>query len=102
MMNETFCSYDGSRDEVLVAYLYDDIDREEREAFERHLPGCVACRTDLDALAGVRSGLTAWATPDVASGVGGKTPRTALRLVDIPSRPSRWRTPADAPTWLQA
>ncbi|MGE3955881.1 MAG: anti-sigma factor [Vicinamibacterales bacterium] len=103
MLND-LCTYDGRREEVLVAYLYDDIDQAEREAFERHLPGCVPCRTELDALGTVREGLAAWAAPEVADGVGGKSPRVALRLAEPPPspRPSGWRVLADAPVWMQA
>ncbi|HUR33446.1 MAG TPA: zf-HC2 domain-containing protein [Vicinamibacterales bacterium] len=102
MMNDALCNYDGRRDEVLVAYLYDDIDPAERAAFERHLPGCVPCRTELDALTDVREGLSGWSAPDVATGVGGRSPRAALRLVES-SPPARgWRTFGESPVWLQA
>jgi Putative zinc-finger len=101
MMNETFCTYDGRRDDALVAYLYDDIDPLERAAFERHLQGCLACRTELDALSNVRDGLADWAAPDVAEGVGGQAPPGALRLVDTPVK-GGWRVLADAPVWMQA
>jgi len=103
MMNDALCTYDGRRDEVLVAYLYEDIDPQEREAFERHLPGCVPCRTELAALSDVRDGLADWAAPEVAAGIGGRTPRSALRLVDT-SQPAAkgWRTFGEAPVWLQA
>lgn len=104
-MNDTRCTFDGRRDEVLVAYLYDDIEPLEREAFESHLPACLVCRTELDALSDVRDGLAAWATPEVLDGVGGTAPRAALRIVN-PAEPPRvsrgWRTFADAPVWLQA
>ena len=103
MMNDALCNYDGRRDEVLVAYLYDDIDPLEREAFARHLPGCVACRTELAALSEVRDGLADWPAPEVSAGVGGRTPKAALRIVDTSQPPSRgWRTFGDAPIWLQA
>src|SRR5436190_6477977 len=103
MMNDVLCNYDGRRDEVLVAYLYDEIDPQERETFERHLPGCVPCRTELGALAEVRDGLAGWPAPEVAAGVGGRTPRATLRLVDTSQPPSRgWRSFGDAPIWLRA
>jgi hypothetical protein len=102
MMNDTLCAYDGRRDEVLVAYLYEDIDPAERDAFVRHLPGCLVCRTELDALSDVREGLGGWLPPEVASGVGGTTPRAALRLVEQPRPPRGWRAIADAPIWAQA
>ncbi|MBS1817432.1 MAG: hypothetical protein JSU08_05865 [Acidobacteria bacterium] len=103
-MNDGLCTYDGRRDEVLMEYLYDHIDREERAAFERHLAGCIACRTELDALGDVRDGLAAWAAPEVADGVGGTAPRVPLRLVEptAPRPSSGWRVIADAPIWLQA
>lgn len=103
MMNDALCNYDGRRDEVLVAYLYDEIDPLERETFERHLPGCVPCRTELAALSDVRDGLAGWPAPEAAAGVGGRTPRAALRLVDTSQPPARgWRSFGDAPIWLQA
>lgn len=104
MMNDALCTYDGRRDEVLVAYLYDDIDPDERDAFERHLAACLPCRTELDALSGVRDGLAAWAAPDTADGIGGTAPRSALRIVkpDDSVRATGWRVLADAPIWMQA
>jgi hypothetical protein len=103
MMNDALCNYDGRRDDVLVSYLYDEIDPQEREAFERHLPGCVPCRTELAALSDVRDGLAGWPAPEVAAGVGGHSPRAALRLVDTSQPPARgWRSVGDAPIWLQA
>ncbi|MGC4084125.1 MAG: zf-HC2 domain-containing protein [Vicinamibacterales bacterium] len=107
MMNDALCTYDGRRDEVLVAYLYDDIDAAERHAFETHLAACLPCRTELDALADVREGLAAWAAPETAEGVGGRAPRSALRIVKAdsdpaPVRTSGWRVLADAPLWMQA
>lgn len=103
-MNDTRCTFDGRRDEVLVAYLYDDIEPLEREAFEAHLPGCLVCRTELGALSDVRDGLAAWAPPEVLDGVGGTAPRSALRIVNPEPPPvsTGWRTFADAPIWLQA
>ena len=97
-----FCTYEGRRDEMLVAYLYDDIAPAERAAFDRHMASCLVCRTELGALTDVRAELTAWAEPDVAEGVGGKAPKTALRLVDTPVPASGWRRLADAPVWMQA
>ena len=103
-MNDTHCAFDGRRDEVLVAYLYDDIEPREREAFEAHLPDCLVCRTELDALSDVRGGLAAWAAPDVLDGIGGTAPRSALRIVnpESPRVSTGFRTFAEAPVWLQA
>ena len=74
----------------------------ERAAFERHLPGCVPCRTELDALSDVRDGLGGWSAPDVAAGVGGQSPKATLRLVETAQTARRWPTFGEAPVWLQA
>lgn len=107
MMNDALCTYDGRRDEVLVAYLYEDIEPAEREVFERHLAGCLPCRTELDALSDVRVGLAEWAAPETAAGIGGTAPRAALRIVNTGAeterpKPGGWRVLADAPLWMQA
>lgn len=107
MMNDALCTYDGRRDEVLVAYLYDDIDPIERDAFSRHLDTCLPCRSELDALGDVRVGLAEWGAPEAAAGVGGTAPRSTLRIVNTgaevePRKPTGWRVIADAPIWMQA
>jgi anti-sigma factor RsiW len=62
-MIETICTYDG-RDDLLVAYLYDEIDTADRAAFSAHVSGCGRCTRELAALRGVRSTLSAWAPPE--------------------------------------
>ena len=34
-MNETYCTYPGRRDETIVAYLYGEMDVDERAVFDR-------------------------------------------------------------------
>jgi hypothetical protein len=63
-MTETVCGYGATRDEVLVAYLYGDIAADARVEFIRHLNGCAACRSELEALGAVRTELQRWAPPD--------------------------------------
>lgn len=101
MMNDSLCAYDGRREEVLVDYLYDDIDASEREAFAAHLTACAVCRSELQALSDVREGLSGWLPPEAADGVGGIAPRGMLKLVER-RRPRGWRAIADAPIWAQA
>jgi hypothetical protein len=89
-MIETFCNYTG-RDDLLVAYLYDDIEPAERAAFTAHLAVCGRCRTELAELRGVRSTLSVW-TPPEPVGANSHEPRA-------PSRTSRmWH---DIPAWAQ-
>jgi hypothetical protein len=64
-MTEMQCGYIGDREAALIAYLYDDIDAVERAAFDAHLVGCVQCRAEVAAMAGVRQHLAAWNPPSV-------------------------------------
>jgi hypothetical protein len=50
--------------ELLVGYLYDEIDRAERRTLEMHLAACADCRDELAALRGTRRHLAAWAPPE--------------------------------------
>lgn len=102
MTKDTGCSLGDGREAALMAYLYDEVEPRERAAFDAHVAECRVCRLELAELTDVRDGLSAWATPDVAEGVGGKAPRTALRLVDPPPRRQGWKRFVDAPVWLQA
>src|SRR5262245_27225417 len=65
MMSDISCSY-HDREAALVAWLYDDIDPADREAFGAHLASCARCRRELDALGGVRRQLARWAPPEPA------------------------------------
>ena len=102
MTNDTACTFGDRRDEVLIAYLYDDIDSRDRTAFERHLSTCAPCRHEIGALSEVREGLADWAAPEVAEGIGGTAPRSALRLVEPAAKTKGWPVLADAPIWMQA
>ncbi|MCI0665282.1 MAG: zf-HC2 domain-containing protein [Acidobacteria bacterium] len=44
----------------LVSYLYDEVNANERAAFEHHLEVCQSCRTELTAFQRVRENLSAW------------------------------------------
>jgi hypothetical protein len=61
-MAETLCGY-PARDEVVVTYLYDDLDEATRSAFDAHLAICARCRADLAELREVRAHLAQWEPP---------------------------------------
>jgi anti-sigma factor RsiW len=49
--------------ENLVAYLYDEVDANERRSVEKHLAACDTCREELRAFRDVRQDLLAWDVP---------------------------------------
>jgi anti-sigma factor RsiW len=52
--------------ELLVGYVYDDIEPADRRAFESHLLTCAECRGELKALKNARTQLRSWAPPEPA------------------------------------
>lgn len=50
--------------ELLVGYLYDDLDGPDRRAFDTHLATCPDCRNELAALRATRGQIAAWAPPE--------------------------------------
>jgi hypothetical protein len=95
MVNDSLCTYAGRREEMLVAYLYDEIDVETRTAFERHLATCARCRTELHGLGGVRAELGQWTTPDAAGQVARDRPWSVRRRGSAAAI-------RDLPVWTQA
>src|SRR6478609_5941062 len=93
-MSENFCTYPGNREEILVAFLYDEIDAAERKTFEAHLATCEACSNELKGLGATRARLDEWASPEPAYPLPG---RIASPMTD---RPSAQRH--DLPAWVQA
>jgi len=49
--------------DLLVSYLYDDVNDMDRAKVEMHLRACEECRAELNALRGVRVDLATWAPP---------------------------------------
>jgi len=90
-MNEVACRYPGDREQAIVAYLYGDIDSDERARFEAHLPTCARCSTEVSALTGVREEIGRWAPPEPASLLSSRQPPGA-------GERSWWR---DMPAWAQ-
>jgi hypothetical protein len=54
--------------ELLVSYLYDELQGQERQAFEAHLGTCSACSDEIEGLRGTRAHLSSWAPvePDLS------------------------------------
>jgi len=72
--------------ELLVEYLYDDMDAAGRRAIEAHLASCVACRDEVGALRSTRRVLAAWAPPERQLGfqiVSGATPPPRASRVHV-------------------
>jgi hypothetical protein len=93
-MIETFCTH-PERDQLLVAYLYDEIAADARADFDRHLNGCVVCRSELEALGGVRSDLGAWTPPERAGTFTFHAPLPAAHKGRV------LRAVRDLPVWAQ-
>lgn len=49
--------------ELLVGYLYGELDESERQAFEQHLASCVECRDEIAAFRATRNHLASWEPP---------------------------------------
>jgi anti-sigma factor RsiW len=98
-MIETICTYSG-RDDLLIAYLYDDIEPGDRAAFSAHLHACGRCTRELAAMRGVRSTLSSWAPPEPARALAGYTPPAFEPVIPIEPRAAR-RTWHDVPGWAQ-
>lgn len=94
-MNETYCTYPGKRDEAIVAYLYGEMDVDERAVFDRHLVACAPCRAGLADLHDVRSELARWASPELATHIPFN--------VEIPYQPvGIAKAVRGIPVWAQA
>jgi len=54
--------------ELLVSYLYDELQGQERQTFEAHLGTCSACSEEVEGLRGTRAHLSSWAPvePDLS------------------------------------
>lgn len=92
-MSETFRCDDK---DMLVAYLYGEIDPDGRREVERHLRTCAACARETDDLKGVRQNLATWQPP---------VPDLGFEILPRPAsvlRPVRWASLATLPGWVQA
>jgi hypothetical protein len=88
--------------ELLISYVYDECDPQERERIEAHLAECAPCAAEIDALGGTRRELAAWAPPDVALGFQITRPAAAPPANSATVlRPGRWWS-RPMPAWAQA
>jgi Putative zinc-finger len=95
--------------DLLVSYLYDDINDMDRAKVEMHLRACDECRSELNALRGVRVDLASWAPP--LPDLGFRIVRDAKHLAkegdakhlakegDAQPLASEDRKPAPRPSW---
>src|SRR5262245_54664062 len=93
-MNQMRCGYEGDREGLLIAYLYDDVEPSSRAEFEAHLAVCEPCQTELEALSGVRTTLSRWNPPE-PKWLAGESNRQST----INSQQSRWWQ--EVPAWAQ-
>ena len=78
--------------ELLVGFLYDEIDPVSKRTFERHLVTCADCREELAELGATREQIARWSPPDADLGF------RIVRDADAP-RPSRFRFFSFSPAW---
>ena len=78
--------------ELLVGFLYDEIDPVSKRTFERHLMTCADCRDELAELGATREQIALWAPPDAD---------LEFRIVRGAAEPtpSRWRWFSFSPAW---
>lgn len=94
-MSETFRCDDK---EMLVAYLYGEIDGDGRREVERHLRTCAACTRESEALQSVRHDLQTWVPP--APDLGFSIVRAAAAPAPVLTSP-RWASLRALPAWAQ-
>jgi hypothetical protein len=92
-MSNSHCTWQDTRDDAIVAYVYGDIEPAERERFETHLAACPACRTEIEELGVVRQQLARWSPPEPARALSFSPP-------PVPRR-SSWDLLGDIPAWAQ-
>jgi hypothetical protein len=78
--------------ELLVGFLYNEIDPVSKRTFERHLVTCADCREELAELGATREQIARWSPPDADLGF------RIVRDADAP-RPSRFRFFSLTPAW---
>ena len=83
--------------EMLVAYLYGEMDADGHREVERHMRSCATCAQELEGLRAVRRDLETWQPPeaDLGFAIVQKPAATVLR-------PARWASLDAVPAWARA
>jgi hypothetical protein len=76
--------------ELLVAYLYDELDPPAKRSYEAHVSSCAECRDELASLRATREQIALWTPPEPDFGF------RIVRGATAPPPPSRFRI---APAW---
>ncbi len=76
--------------ELLVGYLYDEVDQTERRRMEQHLLSCADCRGEVKELRSTRSRLSSWTPP---------APELELHVVRGAAAAARARYWTVSPAW---
>ena len=74
--------------DLLVAFLYGEIDPSDRRTFERHLASCAECRDELAELGDTRAQIASWTPPDADLGfqiIRKSEPRPRWRVTFSPA-----------------
>lgn len=95
-MSKTLCTYEGDRNDAIVAHLYEDGSEAARAAFQAHVAACAVCRAELAELAAVREQLGTWTPPEPSQAVTHRTPSPMSRTA------APWTRLAEMPAWAQA
>jgi hypothetical protein len=86
--------------ELLVGFLYDEIDPLSKRTFERHLMTCAECRDELAELGATREQIALWAPPDADLGFrivrGADSPAPTRRRFSFASFSPAWGLAAAA------
>jgi hypothetical protein len=94
-MAKTLCTYEGNRNDAILAHLYEDGSEAARAAFQAHVAACAVCRAELAELAAVREQLGAWTPPEPSRAFTRRAPPPMSRLV------GPWTRLAEMPAWGQ-
>ena len=100
MMKARTCTYEGDRDERIVASLYGELESSASVEFASHVAACAVCREELAALGNVRSQLAQWTPPVPVSPVAPVLPASFDGTI-APQRARGLASWREIPAWAQ-